>query len=308
MADFTMTVIGCGSALPMHGRHPSAQVVQYGDLYCLIDCGEGTQDRLKEAGVKSFKISHILISHLHGDHIFGLPGLISSFTHLKRTEALTIYGPVGLKGLMSEIIRYTDLKISYPLTIIEKEPKRISKILSFKNFEILTFPLYHRISCNGYVLREMVPEIRLNKAAVGELDLTPEQLQSLKRGDDILYKGRVLANEKLTLGRERPVSYAYCSDTKFDLRLIASIRKVSVLYHETTFMNVMASMAQQTGHSTAGEAGEMAAAAGVSCLITGHYSSRYKSIEGLITEAEEKFRPVLAAEEGKKYNLRTLAG
>lgn len=154
MAEFAVTVIGSGSALPMNGRHPSAQVVQYDDLFCLIDCGEGTQTRLREYGIKPFKITIILISHLHGDHVFGLPGLLSSFSHLQRKEALTVFGPVGIKGLLDEIIRYTEMKINYPLHIVETNPTSLSKIWTKGNLDVFTFPLQHRISCNGYLLKE----------------------------------------------------------------------------------------------------------------------------------------------------------
>lgn len=307
MAEFTMTIIGSGSALPMHGRHPSAQVIRYDDLCCLIDCGEGTQERLKDAGIRLFRINLILISHLHGDHVFGLPGLLSSFTHLKRTEKLTIYGPVGIKGLLGEIIKYTELKISYPLEIIEKEPRGLTRIMLHNNLEIMTFPLNHRIPCNGYLLKEVRAQLSLRKELVQELHLSVEQMLSLKRGENIEHGGRKIANAELTLGSGPAVSYAYCSDTRYDQRLLSWIKDVSVLYYETTFMNEMAGMAEQTGHSTSGEAGRMAAAAGVSCLITGHYSSRYTEIDRLVEEARVHFGHVLAAEEGKKYNIRNLA-
>ncbi len=307
MAEFKLTIIGSGSALPMHGRHPSAQVVQYDDVCCLIDCGEGTQERLKSAGIKSFKINLILISHLHGDHVFGLPGLLSSYTHLKRTQPLTIYGPKGIKGFLTEVIHYTELKISYPLTILEKDPKKLNNILLKNNLEILTFPLYHRIPCNGYIIREVKSQIRVKKDLVHELKLTIEQIRALKQGEDIHYQGKRIENEKLTSSLLQPVSYAYCSDTKYDHRLLAPLKGVTVLYHETTFKNDMSEMALQTGHSTSGEAGKMAAEAKVSCLIAGHFSSRYKDVHKLVEEAGEYFTHVIAAEEGKTYNLRNLA-
>src|SRR5688572_1743989 len=190
MAEFAMTVIGSGSALPMHGRHPSAQVIQYDDFFCLIDCGESTQMRLKDAGVRLFKIKIILISHLHGDHVFGLPGLLSTFSHLQRKEPLTVYGPVGLKGLLDSIIRYTELKITYPLQIIESDPKEPTRIWSQGNFEIMTFPLDHRIPCNGYLLREVSPVLKLKKESVTQLGLTVQQIQAIQRGEDIIVNGK----------------------------------------------------------------------------------------------------------------------
>ena len=307
MSEFSLTIIGAGSALPMHGRHPSAQVIQYDQWYCLIDCGEGTQDRLREVGVKLFKISVILISHLHGDHIFGLPGLLSSFSHLNRSAPLTIHGPKGIKGFLNEIIHYTELKISYPLEIIEHDPKSVQSIDKNADLEIFTFPLDHRIACNGYIIRELAARFHIRKEAIQEYGLTIDQLKSIRRGEDISNNGQTIPNQNLTHGYSSPVSYAYCSDTRFDNKLPARVKEVSVLYHETTFMDDLKEMALQTGHSTSVEAAKVAVAAKVSCLITGHYSSRYKDIEPLLAEALLHFPVVIKSEEGKRYDLRELA-
>jgi ribonuclease Z len=261
---------------------------------------------LKEAGIKPFKINAILISHLHGDHVFGLPGLLSSFTHLKRTEELTIYGPVGLKGFLESIFRYTETKISYPLMIVEQSPESPERLLRFGNLELLTFPLYHRIPCNGYLFREVKQSTRFRKELVEESHLTPFQMQSLQRGEEIIVEGKRIPASRFFLDPEQLISYAYCADTRYDQRVLATVKGVSVLYHETTFMNDMAQLADQTGHSTSGEAGLLANRAGVGCLITGHYSSRYKDVTGLMEEAGVNFGNVIQAEEGKKYNLRSL--
>lgn len=306
MNEFILHVIGSGSALSMHGRHPSAQVVQYGSFYILIDCGEGTQDRLKAAGVKAFKIENILISHLHGDHVFGLPGLLGSLSHLKRTKALTIYGPIGLKALLESIISLTSMKLSYPLHIVESAPESIMPIWENGSLEILTFPLNHRVPCNGYLLREIRPKTRFRKEQIESFGLSPEQIKAVGRGEDIIVRGEVLSASTFTFPAEDPMSYAYCSDTRYDKRIIPWISKVSVLYHEATFMHDKSELADETGHSTAQQAAEMARLAKVSCLITGHYSSRYKDLLPLITEAREVFAHVLMAEEGKKYNLKSL--
>jgi ribonuclease Z len=307
MSEFTLTIIGSGSALPMHGRHPSAQVVQYDDFTCLIDCGEGTQERLRPAGVRAFTISMIAISHLHGDHVFGLPGLLSSFAHLKRTEPLTIFGPQGLKGFIETILGYSETHILFPLKIEELTPDGMVSIHRTAGLEVFTFPLYHRIACNGYLFREMKPRVNLNKDLVRAHNLMPQQLQALKRGEAIDLGGELVSPAVFAQVNASPISYAYCSDTKYEPKVLEAIQGVSVLYHETTFMNAMAHKAEQTGHSTAGEAGRMAAEAGTSCLVTGHYSSRYKDVAELIAEAEEQFIPVIQAVEGKKYNLRNLA-
>jgi ribonuclease Z len=291
----------------MHGRHPSAQLLQYDDFYCLIDCGEGTQERMIDAGIRTFKIKHILISHLHGDHVFGLPGLLSSYAHLKRTEPLTVFGPVGIQGLLDSIFRYTELTLTYPLTIIEKVPTSLVSIANEGNIEILTFPLYHRIACNGYLIREKVAHNNLDKEKIRNEHLTIGQIQSLKRGEDIRVDGMLVSYENYLCKPSYVISYAYCSDTRFDMRIVSWIKGVKVLYHETTFMNDMESMAEITGHSTSGEAGRIASEAGVTCLITGHYSSRYKDVGLLVAEAGAHFGFVLQAEEGKKYNLRAIS-
>ena len=307
MAEFVMTILGSGSALPMHGRHPSAQLIQYDDFYCLIDCGEGTQERMMMAGIKPFKISHILISHLHGDHVFGLPGLLSSFSHLKRVDELIVYGPIGIKGLLESIFRFTELNLSYPIQIYEMEISGLTTIFSQGNIDVLSFPLYHRIACNGYMIREKSPQISIQKELIRGAHLSIAQIQAVKKGNDIIVDGKVIPYSAFARNPVRPVSYAYCSDTRFDLRLLSWIDGVTVLYHETTFMDDMALMAHETGHSTAVEAGRMAAEAKVNCLITGHYSSRYKDISLLVEEVKTQFGYVLEAEEGKKYNLRKLA-
>ena len=259
------------------------------------------------AGIKPFRIKQILISHLHGDHVFGLPGLLSSFAHMKRIDELTVYGPIGTKGLLESILRFTELNLTYPLIIIESEITKLTGIFSQGNIEVLSFPLYHRIACNGYIVREKSSPINLQKELISSAHLSIEQIQALKKGEDISIEGEVVPYENFIRNPARPISYAYCSDTRYDLRLLSWIRGVTVLYHETTFMNDMAKMAELTGHSTAGEAGRIASAADVTCLITGHYSSRYKNAGLLVEEAKTHFGFVLQAEEGKKYNFRKLA-
>src|SRR4030095_12390059 len=202
MAEFAVTVIGSGSALPAHGRNPSAQVVQYDHSFILVDCGEGTQMRLRTFGIKPFKINLILISHLHGDHVFGLPGLLTSFSHLQRTEKLTVCGPIGIKGLLDAIIEYTESKINYPLEILEFDPQGLLKIRTQGNLEIFTFPLAHRIKCNGYLFKEKSPVLKLRKEVVESLKLTPDQLHLLQNGKDIEISGKVIPNNEFAYGAE----------------------------------------------------------------------------------------------------------
>ncbi len=306
MAEFAVTVIGSGSALPMNGRNPSAQVVQYDDIFLLIDCGEGTQTRLRDAGIKPFRINVILISHLHGDHVFGLPGLLSSFSHLQRQEELIVFGPAGIKGLIHEIRKYTEMKINYPLEIIESDVDDLTEIWTKGNVVVYTFPLQHRIPCNGYLVKEKRHVRKLNKEAIAGLHLNPDQLHQLQEGLDIEINGEVIKNQQLTHVDEGILSYAYCSDTQFSERIIPWIKDVSLLYHETTFKDELTDTAILTGHSTAGEAGRMAKACGAKCLLTGHYSSRYKDVSDILTEARVYFPNVHESVEGFRYPIRSL--
>ncbi len=306
MDEFNLHVIGCGSALSMHGRHPSAQVIQYNNVYCLIDCGEGTQDRLREAGIKPFKIDIILISHLHGDHVFGLPGLLGSFGHLKRTEPLSIYGPAGIKGMLESIMTYSNMKVPFPLHIYENSPTGLQPLWSDTDIEILTFPLNHRVACNGYLFKETKSKVKFRKEKVEAFSLTPEQIKAVGRGEVVTIGGEMISASSFIYPPQAPMSYAYCSDTRYDQRIKSYINGVSVLFHEATFMHDKADLAELTGHSTARQAGQMALEVNAACLITGHFSSRYKDLEPLKLEAEEVFNHVIVAEEGKKYNLKSL--
>lgn len=263
--------------------------------------------KLRSAAIKPFRIQHIFISHLHGDHFFGLPGLLSTFNHLGREEALHISGPKGLKALMDAIMHYTHLNIKYPLEITEYEPSGLERILTSGNLEIFTFPLHHRIPCNGYLFREKKAVLKLNKEKIQQLDLLPEQLRDIRDGKDIEIEGRIISNTDLTLGHRAPLSYAYCSDTRYDPRIGPWLKPVSVIYHETTFEHSLKDLADETGHSTAFEAAKTAKAADARYLLTGHYSARYKSLEIILAEAKALFPNVLESVEGKRYDLRKLA-
>jgi ribonuclease Z len=231
---------------------------------------------------------------------------LSTFNHLGREEALHVCGPRGLKALMDAIMHYTHLNIKYPLEIMEYEPSGLEKIQTMGNLEVFTFPLHHRIPCNGYVFREKKAMLKLNKEKIQQLALLPEQIRDVRDGKDIEKDGRNITNSSLTIGPREPLSYAYCSDTRFDPRIGAWLKPVTVIYHETTFEHSLKDLADETGHSTALEAAKTASAAGAQYLMTGHYSSRYKSLETIMAEAKEHFPNVLESVEGKRYDLRKL--
>jgi len=306
MVEFAVTIIGSGSAVPMYGRHPSAQVVQHGESFFMIDCGEGTQLLLREAGIKPFRIQAILISHLHGDHVFGLPGLLSTYSHLGRKEPLVIYGPKGIQDFLSNIMHHSELKIRYPLEIVELETTGVKKIFETADLEVSTFPLRHRIKCQGYLFREKKERVRFNKQTLITLNLSPDQIKSVLQGEDIFVQGVLIPHDDICLPPLPPLSYAYCSDTAYSPSLASWLKSVTVLYHEATFLNDLEALAKDTGHSTAHEAAQIALDAEAGCLMLGHYSSRYKTLDDLLAEAKATFPNTILSVEGKQFKLRDL--
>ena len=257
----------------------------------LIDCGEGTQVQLRKAKAKFSKINHIFISHLHGDHVFGLPGLISSFRLLGRETPLHVYGPKGIKEMMETIFRITETHQGFEVVFHELSSKKSEKVFEDNRVEVFTIPLYHRIYCNGYLFKEKPKERHLN---MQEISKYPEieicDYHNLKRGKDIqLSDGYILKNENLTKPAEPSVSYAFCSDTRYLESIIPIIKNVDVLYHEATFLHDLKKMADYTGHTTALEAAKIARKANVKKLILGHFSNRYNDLSVFLNEACEIF-------------------
>lgn len=257
----------------------------------LIDCGEGTQVQLRKAKAKFSKINHIFISHLHGDHVFGLPGLISSFRLLGRETPLHVYGPKGIKEMMETIFRITETHQGFEVVFHELSSKKSEKVFEDNRVEVFTIPLDHRIYCNGYLFKEKPKERHLN---MQEISKYPEieicDYHNLKRGKDIqLSDGFILKNENLTKPAEPSVSYAFCSDTRYLESIIPIIKNVDVLYHEATFLHDLKKMADYTGHTTALEAAKIARKANVKKLILGHFSNRYNDLSVFLNEACEIF-------------------
>ena len=257
----------------------------------LIDCGEGTQVQLRKAKAKFSKINHIFISHLHGDHVFGLPGLISSFRLLGRETPLHVYGPKGIKEMMETIFRITETHQGFEVVFHELSSKKSEKVFEDNRVEVFTIPLDHRIYCNGYLFKEKPKERHLN---MQEISKYPEieicDYHNLKRGKNIqLSDGYILKNENLTKPAEPSVSYAFCSDTRYLESIIPIIKNVDVLYHEATFLHDLKKMADYTGHTTALEAAKIARKANVKKLILGHFSNRYNDLSVFLNEACEIF-------------------
>lgn len=286
-----LTILGYNSAIPTVKSAPTAQFLEMEERCFLIDCGEGTQVQLRKAKAKFSKINHIFISHLHGDHVFGLPGLISSFRLLGRETPLHVYGPKGIKEMMETIFRITETHQGFEVVFHELSSKKSEKVFEDNRVEVFTIPLDHRIYCNGYLFKEKPKERHLN---MQEISKYPEieicDYHNLKRGKDIqLSNGYILKNENLTKPAEPSVSYAFCSDTRYLESIIPIIKNVDVLYHEATFLHDLKKMADYTGHSTALEAAKIARKANVKKLILGHFSNRYNDLSVFLNEACEIF-------------------
>lgn len=300
-----LTILGCHSATPRISAHPTSQLLEIKNHLFLIDCGEGTQVQLRKYKIKFSKIKRIFISHLHGDHVFGLIGLISTFRLLNRETEMHIYGPKGIKEFIVNQLKLTESYAKYPIEFHELTSKKSELIYEDKKVEVYTIPLSHRIYTNGYLFKEKMGERKLNIPSINKYtEIEVCDYQNLKNGRDYTLKnGEVLSNESLTLKPSKPLSYAFCSDTEYKPNIVPIIKDVELLYHETTFLNDKKELAKTTKHSTAKEAAEIAKQANVSKLIIGHYSSRYKDIQAFKTEAQAVFENTELAVEGKVFEV-----
>ncbi|WP_285268980.1 ribonuclease Z [Kaistella rhinocerotis] len=286
-----ITILGFNSAIPTVNSSPTAQFLEMEERHFLIDCGEGTQVQLRKAKARFSKINHIFISHLHGDHCFGLPGLIASFRLLGRETPLHIYGPKGIREMLETIFRITETHRGFELVYHELESKKSEKIFEDKRVEVYTIPLNHRIYCNGYLFREKPKERHLNMAEISKYaEIETCDYHNIKLGKDfVLSDGYVLKNELLTTEPSKSVSYAFCSDTRYFETVVPIIENVDVLYHESTFLHDLKEMADYTGHTTALEAARIARKANVGKLILGHFSNRYNDLNVFTDEARQVF-------------------
>lgn len=300
--NFEVTILGSGAALPTSNRNPTAQYVQCNDRHILIDCGEGTQVQLRKYHVHIQKISHILISHLHGDHFFGLVGLLSSLHLLGRDKGLTIYGPEELEQIIRLQLEVGGAKLGFDLNFVKLNGKEHRLLFEDKLIEIRTFPLNHRIPTNGFLIREKPKERKLNADRFAEAGLSLTLIPKLKQGLDVqLESGEVIYAEEYTYSAKPSRSYAYCSDTMFDERVVPYIKGVNVLYHEATFLQEKLERAKQTFHSTAQQAAVIAKQAGAGKLLLGHLSARYENGIRHLEEASAIFENVSVVEDGETY-------
>lgn len=298
---FELTILGSNSATPSFGRHQTAQLLNINEKFYLIDCGEGTQVRLKYYKKKFSRISHIFISHLHGDHYFGLPGLLSTMHLQGRTEELHLFAPAGLKEILLILLKHSATTLNYPLHFHETNPEKPEQIFENKHIIVNSIPLQHGIPCTGFYFKEKPKTRKIIKEKLTD-EFTLQEIIDLKHGKDVEINGKILRNEDFTI-KKRQRSFAFCSDTSYQEGIIDQIRDVSLLYHETTFMKNYAEKALRTGHSTTHQAAQIAQKANAERLIIGHYSSRYREIQPLLQEAREIFPVTELAIEGKSFSV-----
>ncbi|AWL78073.1 ribonuclease Z [Capnocytophaga canimorsus] len=297
-----ITILGCHSATPRANARPSSQVLEMRGHLFLIDCGEGSQMALRNANVKFSRIKHIFISHLHGDHFFGLPGLISTFQLLGRETELHIYGPKGIKEAILLLLKLGGAWSSFYIHFHELESEVSEILLDDEKVQVRTIPLKHRVYTNGFLFQEKQTERRLNIDAIQNYGIQICDYQNIKNGKDIESEnGEVVPNELLSFDPIPPQSYAYCSDTLYFEALADAIQGVRVVYHESTFLKQHNDLATKTMHSTAFQAGLTAKKANAETLILGHYSSRYSDKKLFLNEAREVFPNVHLSEDGKKF-------
>ena len=297
---FELKILGANSAKPAYNRNQTAQLLTVQNEVFLIDCGEGTQLQLSQYKIKVSRIKHVLISHLHGDHFFGLIGLISTMHLQRRATDLTIYGPPGLAEIITMQLKVSGTVLSYPLHFKEIKPEKPHCLYENDVLTIQTIPLIHRIPCVGFMFREKIKPRRIIKEKI-QKEFSLLDMVSLKNGEDIRDKdGSVIyKNEDYTLPPRKSRSYAYCSDTMYHEELVKRVKGVDLLYHEATFLSDREQRAKETFHSTARQAAMIAKKADVGQLLIGHYSSRYKDITPFRTEAKQVFHNTILAIEGE---------
>lgn len=299
-----LTILGSYSATPHVDKSPTSQLLEIRGHRFLIDCGEGTQVRLRQHKIKFSQIKHIFISHLHGDHFYGLPGLISTFRLLGREAPLHIYGPKGIKEAILLLLKLADSWTNYPLHFHELDAKESVMLYSDDQVEVHTLPLRHRIYTNGFLFKELPGPRKINKSAVDQYQIDISQYHNLKQGQDVVdNQGQKISNLKLTLDPTPPRSYAFCSDTAYFPELATAVQGVDVMYHESTFLDDREDLAEKTFHSTAKQAAKIAKQAGVGQLLLGHFSSRYKSLDPFLEEAKTIFEKVQLASDGMVYDF-----
>ncbi len=304
MTTFSVQILGCGSALPTTLHNPSSQLVDVNGKLFMIDCGEGTQLQMRKLGARMGKLHSIFISHLHGDHVFGLPGLISSLGLLGRTAELTIYAHQEIEQFLNPILSFFCKNLSYNVRLVLLKRKGYNLVYENKSISIYSFPLKHRIASTGFLIKEKEKMRHMKREMIDFYKVPIREINNIKCGADFTTsEGELIPNERLTTPASPSRSYAYCSDTAYDESIVPHIKGVDVLYHEATFKESEIVRATKTAHSTAKQAAEIATLAEVKKLVIGHFSSRYTDLNPLLEEAKALFPHTELAYEGKIIEL-----
>ena len=299
-----LTILGCYSATPRTLNNTTSQVLEINNHMFLIDCGEGTQVQLRKHKIKFNRIKHIFISHLHGDHFFGLVGLISTFRLLTRETDLHIYGPKGIKEVVTLQMKLADSWTNYNLFFHELTSDKSELIFEDERVQVHTVPLNHRVYTNGFLFKEKEGNRKLDIRAVEDANIDVAYYRKLAQGCDVVNEdGKTIKNESVTKAGLKPKSYAFCSDTMYKEDIVSIIKNVDVLYHESTFLEKHAHLGPKTKHSTAKEAARIAKLANVGTLLLGHYSTRYDGLNAFKEEAQEVFSSVELCEDGKTFEF-----
>lgn len=298
----SVTILGNNSAIPAHGRHPTAQVIEIRDQQFLMDCGEGTQLQMQLFGIRRRRINYIFISHLHGDHYFGLIGLITSMGLQGRETPLHIFGPAGLKAIIDLHLSMSSAILPYQIIFEEIQAEDARILLDTPYYSVKCFPVEHRIPCHGFLFTAKSSGRKIDPEKCLAAGIPKSFYPNLKRGEDYIdEKGRTTPNHAVTQKGTADKSYAYCADTKYSDSFLEHIRHVDLLYHESTYLKDNEPKAAERFHSTAGQAAHTALKAEAGRLLLGHYSSRYQDLEGFYLEAREVFGNVEVSVEGQKY-------
>jgi len=298
---FGVTILGNNSALPAYNRHPTAQVITLNDQLFLLDCGEGTQMQMNLYKIRRSRINHIFISHLHGDHYFGLPGLITSYGLMNRTQDLHLYAPASLKDILDLILNVASTTLPYTLHFHPLEGSSV--LLDDRHFLVKSFEVYHRINCWGFMFHEKRNPRKINPEATTQHNVPVEFFERLKQGEDFIQGNKIIPNDELTIANKPGKTYAYCADTVFTESIAEEVKNVDLLYHETTYLKDKYEKAKSRFHSTTVQAAALAKLANVKRLLIGHFSSTYETLDEFLTETTEVFPDTQLALEGQTFIL-----
>jgi len=304
MQKATLSILGCGSALPTHKNFPTSQVIEIRDKQFMIDCGEGTQIRMRQMGLRTNRLGHIFISHLHGDHCFGLIGLISTFGMLNRTAELHIHAQADLEKILQPQLQYFCNDLPFNIIFHTINPRKNELIYEDRSVSVYSIPLKHRVPCCGFLFEEKPRDRHIIREMIDFYQIPTWRIPKIKQGEDfVTEEGEIILNSHLTKAGDKPKRYAYCSDTAYSEKIIPIIDGVDCLYHEATFMEDEAIRSKQTEHSTARQAATIALKANVKKLIIGHYSARYINQNELLKEAKVVFENTILGEDMKVYEI-----